>query len=108
MPASDGTTWLKVILDKTHCVEEVIWYYDSGTPVNTWTCSDSDCSICVGYHCADFPLSVRIEGAGTDLSSVLNCRYGDTVKLERKDGSEHLNVVEISIIGKTGTRLENC
>ena len=94
-----------MILDKTHCVEQVIWLYGSGSPVNTWTCSDSDCSDCQGGHCDDFLLTVSIEGAANDLSPVLNCRYGDTVKVQKSDdGNFDLHVVEITIIGRTGRR----
>ena len=31
---SDGTVWLKVNLDKVHCVKQVIWYRNDGTPYN--------------------------------------------------------------------------
>ena len=86
------------------CVEKVIWYYGNGAPLETWTCTEKDCSDCKSNDCSDFPLTVSIEGGGSDLSSVLNCRYGDTVKLERTDGSS-LHVIEIAVFGKEGKLL---
>ena len=68
-------------------------------PRQTWTCTKNDCGKCVGYECDRYTLTVSTEGAVSDLSSVLNCRYGDTVKLEKKDGSM-LSVMEMVVIGK--------
>ena len=101
VPASDGTVWLKLTLDQAHCVHQVIWYFSSGTPLNTWTCNQDDCSNCDGDYCDRFTLTVSTEGAVSDLSSVLNCKYGDTVKLEKmSDGG--FSVWEIAVIGKQG------
>ena len=99
-PGSDGTTWFKLTLDKPHCVEQVIGYSKTGVPTDTWTCTNSGCINCVGNHCNLFTLTVRTKGAVSDLSSILNCRYGDTVKLDIS-GSE-LSIVEIAVIRKTG------
>ena len=41
---SDGTFWLKLTLDKVHCVQQVIWYLSDGIPLQTRTCTDTDCS----------------------------------------------------------------
>ena len=101
VPASDGTTWLKVTLDRVYCIEQVIWYRNDGTPFLTWTCTDTDCSNCVGGACNYYTLTVSTEGAVSDLSPVSDCKYGDTVKLERVDGSS-FNVYEIAIVGKSG------
>ena len=67
----------------------------------TWTCTDTECNNCEGYFCSSFTLTVSIEGAATDLSSISYCRYGDTVKLEKNDGA-NLYVHELSIFEKTG------
>ena len=98
---TDGTVWLKITLDedKTYCVEKVIWYRSTGAPHLTWTCGKDDCSNCVGDRCSYFTLTVSTEGAVSDLSPVSDCKYGDTVKLERRDGSV-LSVIEIVVIGK--------
>ena len=97
---SDGTHWLKITLDKVHCVKQVIWYTSSGNPFQTWTCTESDCSNCVGKYCSYFTLTVSTEGTVSDLSPVSDCRYGDIVKLEGSSGS--FMVQEIAIIGKEG------
>ena len=96
---SDGKSWLKITLGKTHCVKTVIRYGSTGDPYHTWTCTKEDCSKCVGIYCKKFTPTVSTEGAVSDLSSVLNCRYGDTVKLERVSGSS-FSVNELAVIGK--------
>ena len=98
---SDGTSWLRLTLDKVYCVEQVIRYRDKGTPLLTWTCTDTDCSNCVGSWCSAYTLTVSTEGAVSDLSPVSDCKYGDTVKLESVDGSS-FRVYEIAIVGKSG------
>ena len=99
VPGTDGTSWLKITLDKVNCVETVIWYISTGAPILTWTCTKDDCSNCDGLHCSDYTLTVSTEGAVSDLSPVSDCRYGDTVKLEYVDGSE-FHVYELAVIGK--------
>ena len=68
-------------------------------PRQTWNCTETDCDICEGKYCDKYTLTVSTEGAVSDLSSVSDCRYGDTVKLEKKDGST-LSVMEMVVIGK--------
>ena len=97
---TDGTAWIKLILDKT-CVEHVIWYSSVGSVASNWTCTKTDCSNCEGSICSYFNVTTSIEGTVTDLSSVLNCRYGDTVKVERKSGVG-FGPSEIAIIGRKG------
>ena len=80
----------------------MIWYNIDGTPHLTWTCTDTDCSKCEGDYCSDFTLTVSTEGAVSDLSPVSNCKYGDTVKLERVVGSDQFSVFEIAIVGQPG------
>ena len=102
VPGTDGTTWLKLTLDKVYCVQQVIWYFSDGT--RTWTCTDTDCSNCVDYsdHCNYYTLTVSTKEDVSDLSPVSDCKYGDTVKLERVVGSSGLTVYEIATVGKSG------
>ena len=99
---SDGTLWLKVTLDKVYCVEQVIWYRNDGTPFQTWTCTDTDCSKCVGSRCSYYTPTVSTEGAVSDLSPVSDCKYGETVKLERVVSGSVIFVAEIATVGKSG------
>ena len=96
---TDGTHWLKITLDKVHCVARVIWYTSAKAPKYTWTCTDMDCSNCEDNGCDTFTLTVSTEEAASDLSSVSDCRYGDTVKFT---SAKNLLVNELSIIGKQG------
>ena len=88
---------------QVHCIQRVIKESMSGEPEMTWTCTDNDCSNCEGNLCSSFTLTVSIEGAATDLTSISDCRYGDTVKLEKNDGA-NLYVYEIAIIENTGKK----
>jgi hypothetical protein len=47
---SDGTAWLKLTLDQVYCVEQVVWYYYHGGPLQTRTCSTTGCT-CQGDYC---------------------------------------------------------
>ena len=113
---ADGTIWLKITLDKVYCVEQVIRHYQDGNPKNVWTCMENDCSDCVGDYCPKVDLTVSTEGAvrDTDMFPASNCRFGDTVKLEKfSEGNllfareiAILNLLfarEIVIVGYTGT-----
>ena len=102
VPASDGTTWLKLTLDKVYCIEQVIRYRNDGTSHLTWTCTDTDCSNCEGDKCDEFTQTVSTEGTVSDLSPVSDCKYGDTVKLERVGGGDRFSVFEIAIVGQSG------
>ena len=98
---SDGTTWFKVKLDKLHCIEQVIWYYESN-PSLSWTCTSEDCSTCTGVVCSILTLTVSSEAGSTDgLTPHPACRYGDTVIIQRLDKS-WLKIAELVIIGKEG------
>ena len=96
---TDSGSWLKITLDKIYCVKQVIEYKSDGTFERNWNCTDSDCSNCEGHHCSHYTMTVSTEGSASDLSPVSDCRYGDTVKLEKVDNHE-LHVHEIAIIGK--------
>ena len=83
------------------CVQHVIWYHKSN-PYQTWTCTKTSCK-CVGTYCELYTLTVSTEGAVSDLSPVSDCKYGDTVKLEKVSGyHEKFAVYEIAIVGKPG------
>ncbi|KAL5270945.1 hypothetical protein ACHWQZ_G001565 [Mnemiopsis leidyi] len=98
--ASDGKTWLKVVFDQVHCVQKVLWYYGNGNLGLTWTCNDNNCRTCVGNACNDYTLTVSTEGEVSHLSPVSDCRYGDTVKLERISEDGIITVYEIVTIVK--------
>ena len=98
---TDGTLWLKINLDKVNCVETVIWYRKDGAFFLTWTCTKDDCSNCEGDHCDKYTLTVSTDKEVSDLSPVSDCRYGDTVKLERNSGSNFV-VRELAVIEKQG------
>ena len=92
-----GTSWLKLTLNAVHCVEQVVRYNRDGNPYQTWTCSMTDCSGCHGNFCSDFSLSV-FGGTLTDgLPPLPICKYGDTVNLQKDEGSRLFNIVEIAI-----------
>ena len=77
-PGSDGTVWLKVKLDNTNCIHQATWYYPSGNPYLTWTCSYTDCSTCEGTRCSDYSLTVSSERTSSDgLPTVADCQYCD-------------------------------
>ncbi|KAL5250583.1 hypothetical protein ACHWQZ_G016345 [Mnemiopsis leidyi] len=97
LAASDGTSWLKMTLDKVRCIEKGIWHTNTGQPLHTWTCTDSHCNNCEGSKCSDFTLTVSSDGAASDFPSFTDCKYGDSVKLE---GVEGFAVRELAIIGK--------
>ena len=81
-------------------------YSSSGIPDLTYTCTETDCSNCVGdQYCSDFTLTVSTEGAVSDLSPVSDCKHGDTVKLESASGS--FSVYEIAILEKPGNFCES-
>ena len=99
----DGEAWIKITLDQERCVEKVMNYNrDTHAPRETWTCTQIDCSSCVGGQCESLDLTVSIEGAATDQSSVLSCRYGNTVTLATNYVGSEIKVHEIAIIDKHG------
>ena len=98
---SDQTSWLKATLDEIHCIKKVRWYRNTGSPYRSWTCTETDCSNCVGYSCKRYTLTVSIEEAAQDLSPVSDCRYGNTVKLVESNAAI-FEVIEMGIVGKEG------
>ena len=102
---SDGTTWLKIVLHKVHCIHQVFTLSSSdSTPIKTWTCTNIDCSNCVGSWCSYYTLTVSTEGAVSDLSPVSDCKYGDTAIMQRIEPND-FKVSEIAIVGKPGNLL---
>ena len=93
---SDGTIWIKLYLDKVHCIKRVKRF------LATWTCTKNDCSDCEGFNCDGLTtLTVNTEGTPqSDLPGYSYCRYGDTVKFEKTSGQLH--VYEVVIMGKLG------
>ena len=83
-------------------MNQIEWYNKDGSPRNTWTCSQTGCTVCEGHYCIRYFLKVSSVGAEPDnLPSVTDCKYGDTVKLEGPSG-DGFAVREIAIIGKQG------
>ena len=84
----NGIAWIKLYLKKSHCVKQVIQFsFGSLNPFLTWTCTNSDYSDCEGDRCIHYTLTVSTEGAVSDLSLTLNCKYGETVKMESYEGN---------------------
>ena len=82
---------------QVHCVQ----FVTNIDAERTWRCTKNDCSNCEGTGCSDFTLTVSTEGAVSDLSPVSDCKYGDTVKLEKIDGGI-FHLLEIAIVAKQG------
>ena len=102
-PGSDGTVWFKVKLDNTNCIHQVVWYINSGNPYLTWTCSSTDCSTCESKYCSIYSLTVSSERTSSDgLPTVADCKYGDTVTIQRTDGVGYFSVYEVAVHGKQG------
>ena len=97
--------WLKLTLEKVHCVQQVIMYDSRGDPLITWTCNENDCGDCtdINSHCNSYSLTVSTEGVAPYLSSISDCRFGDTVRVE---SNNVFSVNEIAIVDKQG-KLKN-
>ena len=100
---SDGKIWLKVKLAQLYCIHQVITFRYNGRPSRTWTCSNTDCSTCEGDSlCSTFSLTTSIERPSSDdLPLIPDCKYGDTVTLERVNGGSFW-VSEIAVTSKQG------
>ena len=98
--APDGTQWLKLKLEKELCVERVGKFHLSGVFKQDWTCTREGCSQCVGQNCHLYTLTVYKEG-GEDGEGSLECKLGDTVKLERVEvNNEGFKVNEIAVFAQ--------
>ena len=101
---SDGRIWLKVKLGKLSCIEQAIWFHETGGPGMIFTCSSTDCDTCtISSFCDRYSLTVSIEGTSTDNlpPTIPDCKFGDTVKLAKISGT-NIYVREIAITGKQG------
>ena len=99
---SDGKIWLKVNLAKLNCIHQVILYNVKGDPFLTSTCTSSNCSPCKGSYCKSLLLTTSSEKTlSDDLPLIADCKYGDTVKVEKLNGGG-FSVPEIAITGKQG------
>ena len=88
-----------------HCIHKVFTLSSSdSTPIKTWTCTNSDCSNCVGSYCDRYTLTVSTEGTVSDLPPVSDCKYGDTAVMKRIEPKE-FKMFEIAIVGKPGKLL---
>ena len=101
-PDSSGTAWIKITLDRLHCVEKVKRYKVGGL-WQTWTCTKNDCSECEGSYCGSFRQTVSTEGTTPKyLPSISDCKYGDEVLHTRVSSSTSFSSTEFVIIGKQG------
>ncbi|XP_063679506.1 uncharacterized protein LOC134815005 isoform X1 [Bolinopsis microptera] len=100
---SDGGVWLKLTLGQVTCVQQIVWYFTTGNPILTYSCSNTDCT-CEGKTewCASFSLTVYNLGSEDTIPPVSGCIYGDTVKIH----ASYLDfyVYEILITEKKGMR----
>ena len=88
-----------------HCIHQVFTLSSSdSTPIKTWTCTNSDCSNCVGSYCDRYTLTVSTDETVSDLSPVSDCKYGDTAVMQRIVPND-FKVSEIAIVGKPGNLL---
>ena len=88
-PGSDGRSWLKIGLGKVYCVHRIIWYRQNNELHLGWTCTQNECPCTDGGFCDRFTLTVS--SVGTMPGGLLNgsnCKYGDTVMLEKTTGDE--------------------
>ena len=98
-PGSNGRSWLKIGLGKVFCVHRAARYRKGNDLQLAWTCSQTGCPCTDGDFCDRFTLTVS--NVGTMPGGLLNgsnCKYGDTVMLERKDG-EKFGVYEMTLTG---------
>ena len=102
--AEDDMVWIKFILEKVHCVQQLRRWNSSGKIRNTWTCTKDNCNKCEGSSCTQYTYIVTVEIENVELqpgSRLLpDCKYGDTVKLEAQGPQFYVN--EIAVIVKEG------
>lgn len=105
-PGSDGKVWLKITLSQIHCVEKVFTYLRNGSVELSYPCTSTSCSCKPGVYdwCILFQLTVSIQGASpNNLPPETNCKYGDTVTLEKTYRSS-FSVYELAVVGKAFTK----
>ena len=96
-------SWLKVNLGKKYCVEKVIVHLKNQ---RNWTCTHQDCSSCAGpgSFCNYYNVTVSFEEGESTSTPVLDCKYGDSVKIEKviSNAGNSLSVKEMIVIGRQG------
>ena len=98
-PGSDGRSWLKIGLGKVYCVHRVVWYRWSNELHLGWTCSQTGCPCTDGDFCDRFDLTVSSVGTmPRGLLNGSNCKYGDTVMLEKINAGE-IGIYEMTFTG---------
>ena len=106
-PDTDGAIWLKVKLANVNCIYQVLRYNENGNLYRNWTCSSTDCSTCEGSNCDLFALTVSIERGSSDgLPTMSDCKYGDTVTIQRTD-NKTFSVYEVAVTGKQLGKIKN-
>ena len=110
--ASDGGVWIAATLDHIYCVDYVLKYKANGTVQFRWECSGDDCADCtfVGnpnriVTCKVIRLLVQASHLPPELPRQANCKYGDSVKIERFSGDpDTIIVTEIAVFTRKGNQ----
>ena len=97
--STDGGGWVRVTLNGTQCIDEVMWYYQSPIPKTNWTCSGSSCA-CSGEYCSWASMNISTEG-DTANRTWFGCKYGNTITFSFTGGF----MVSFSEIKISGTEM---
>ena len=82
-----------------YCIHRVVWYRWSNELHLGWTCSQTGCPCTDGGFCDRFTLTVSTVGTMPGgLLNGSNCKYGDTVMLEKTTGDE-FGIYEMTFTG---------
>ncbi|KAL5271620.1 hypothetical protein ACHWQZ_G002035 [Mnemiopsis leidyi] len=106
--SESGDIWLEVILNEVHCIDQVLTFSNDGQPRVTWDCSDTNCDGCsspVFGRCGEVLLELfeNVPSGPVRMPISNNCRYGDRVKIKRKQtNSSQMWITEIAIIEGEG------
>ena len=96
--STDGGGWVRVTLNGTQCIDEVMWYYQSPIPKTNWTCSGSSCA-CSGTYCSWASMNISTVGDTAERSELSSdCKYGDTITFSFT-GTFPVSFSEIKITG---------
>ena len=102
--------WFKAILDNIYCVRQIKRYYLSTEQV--WDCTESECA-CVSVKCGPgdgINVTISVD-PGTAMINLFpyfsSCKYGNVVKLEKRNGGR-LVIVEVAIIVQTQGKFLFC
>ena len=106
--SESGAIWLEVILNEVHCIDKVLTFSNDGQPRVSWDCSDTNCDECsspVFGRCGEVLLELfeNVPSGQVRMPISNNCRYGDRVKIKRKQtNSSQMWITEIAIIEGEG------